>query len=141
MPSALAQDGELLLSESKLALNTDTGRKTVVSGWKRRHRKFQCTPYDKKQYRRRKNIRLLRYFFPMFPYLPGTGKRRIRLKNILRSIITAPLGQEVIPLFPGNAEEERIRNYLPLHFRLSSDEFGYEIKLRETLTEIWLICF
>lgn len=30
---------------------------------------------------------------------------------------------------------------LAASFRLSSDEFGYEIKLRETLTEIWLMFF
>ena len=47
----------------------------------------------------------------------------------------------MIPLFPGNAEEERILKLLAASFRLSSDEFGYEIKLRETLTEIWLMLF
>ena len=46
----------------------------------------------------------------------------------------------MIPLFPGNAEE-RILKLLAASFRLSSDEFGYEIKLRETLTEIWLMLF
>ena len=30
---------------------------------------------------------------------------------------------------------------LAASFRLSSDEFGYEIKLREALTEIWLMFF
>ena len=30
---------------------------------------------------------------------------------------------------------------LAASFRLSSDEFGYEIKLREALTEIWLMLF
>ena len=47
----------------------------------------------------------------------------------------------MIPLFPGNAEEERILKLLAASFRLSSDEFGYEIKLREALTEIWLMFF
>ena len=47
----------------------------------------------------------------------------------------------MIPLFPGNAEEERILKLLAASFRLSSDEFGYEIKLREVLTEIWLMFF
>ena len=32
-------------------------------------------------------------------------------------------------------------NLIATSFRLSSDEFGYEIKLRETLTEIWLMLF
>ena len=40
-----------------------------------------------------------------------------------------------------NAEEEKILKLLADSFHLSSDEFGYEIKLREALTEIWLMLF
>ena len=67
-----------------------------------------------------------------------TGSR-IEQKYI-SPVITAPQ-IEVIPLFPGNAEEERILKLLAASFRLSSDEFGYEIKLREALTKIWLMFF
>ena len=66
-------------------------------------------------------------------------RSRIEQKYIA-PVITAPQ-IEVIPLFPGNAEEERILKLLAASFRLSSDEFGYEIKLREALTEIWLMLF
>ena len=50
-------------------------------------------------------------------------------KKYIAPVITAPQ-IEIIPLFPGNAEEERILKLLAASFRLSSDEFGYEIKLR-----------
>ena len=71
--------------------------------------------------------------------LAGEQGSRIEQKYI-SPVITAPQ-IEVIPLFPGNAEEERILKLLAASFRLSSDEFGYEIKLREALTEIWLMLF
>ena len=84
-----------------------------------------------------KNIQLLHIFDVSL--LAGEQGSRIEQKYIA-PIITAPQ-IEVIPLFPGNAEEERILKLLAASFRLSSDEFGYEIKLRETLTEIWLMLF
>lgn len=84
---------------------------------------------------REKNIQLLHIFDVSL--LAGEQGSRIEQKYIA-PVITAPQ-IEVIPLFPGNAEEERILKLLAASFRLSSDEFGYEIKLRETLTEIWLM--
>ena len=84
-----------------------------------------------------KNIQLLHIFDVSL--LAGEQGSRIEQKYIA-PVITAPQ-IEVIPLFPGNAEEERILKLLAASFRLSSDEFGYEIKLRETLTEIWLMLF
>ena len=84
-----------------------------------------------------KNIQLLHIFDVSL--FAGEQGSRIEQKYIA-PIITAPQ-IEVIPLFPGNAEEERILKLLAASFRLSSDEFGYEIKLRETLTEIWLMLF
>ena len=86
---------------------------------------------------KKKNIQLLHIFDVSL--LAGEQGSRIEQKYIA-PIITAPQ-IEVIPLFPGNAEEERILKLLAASFRLSSDEFGYEIKLRETLTEIWLMLF
>ena len=74
-----------------------------------------------------KNIQLLHIFDVSL--LAGEQGSRIEQKYIA-PIITAPQ-IEVIPLFPGNAEEERILKLLAASFRLSSDEFGYEIKLRE----------
>ena len=84
-----------------------------------------------------KNIQLLHIFDVSL--LAGEQGSRIEQKYIA-PVITAPQ-IEIIPLFPGNAEEERILKLLASSFRLSSDEFGYEIKLRETLMEIWLMLF
>ena len=86
---------------------------------------------------RENNIQLLHIFDVSL--LAGEHGSRIEQKYIA-PVITAPQ-IEVIPLFPGNAEEERILKLLAASFRLSSDEFGYEIKLREALTEIWLMLF
>ena len=86
---------------------------------------------------REKNIQLLHIFDVSL--LAGEHGSRIEQKYIA-PVITAPQ-IEIIPLFPGNAEEERILKLLADSFRLSSDEFGYEIKLREALTEIWIMLF
>ena len=79
-----------------------------------------------------KNIQLLHIFDVSL--LAGEQGSRIEQKYIA-PVITAPQ-IEVIPLFPSNVAEKRILNLIAISFRLSSDEFGYEIKLREALTEI-----
>ena len=83
------------------------------------------------------NIQLLHIFDVSL--LGGEQGSRIEQKYIA-PVITAPQ-IEVIPLFPGNVAEKRILDLIITSFRLSSDEFGYEIKLREALTEIWLMLF
>ena len=86
---------------------------------------------------REQNIQLLHIFDVSL--LAGEQGSRIEQKYIA-PVITAPQ-IEVIPLFPGNAAEDRILDLIATSFRLPSDGFGYEIKLRETLTEIWLMLF
>ena len=86
---------------------------------------------------REKNVQLLHIFDVSL--LAGEHGSRIEQKYIT-PVLTAPQ-IEIIPLFPGDAEEEKILKLLADSFRLSSDEFGYEIKLREALTEIWLMLF
>ena len=78
------------------------------------------------------NIQLLHIFDVSL--LAGEQGSRIEQKYIA-PVITAPQ-IEVIPFFPSNVAEKRILNLIATSFRLSSDEFGYEIKLREALTEI-----
>ena len=84
-----------------------------------------------------KNTQLLHIFDVSL--LAGEHGSRIEQKYIA-PVITAPQ-IEIIPLFPGNAAEERILKLIIESFRLSGKEFGYEIKLREALTEIWLMLF
>lgn len=84
-----------------------------------------------------KNVQLLHIFDVSL--LAGEQGSRIEQKYITPVITAVQI--EIIPLFPGNREEERILKLLIDSFRLSSDEFGYEIKLREALAQIWLMLF
>ena len=74
---------------------------------------------------REKNVQLLHIFDVSL--LAGEQGSRIEQKYITPVITAVQI--EIIPLFPGNREEERILKLLADSFRLSSDEFGYEIKL------------
>ena len=86
---------------------------------------------------REKNVQLLHIFDVSL--LAGEQGSRIEQKYITPVITAVQI--EIIPLFPGNREDERILKLLIDSFRLSSEEFGYEIKLRDALTEIWLKLF
>lgn len=83
------------------------------------------------------NIQLLHIFDVSL--LAGVQGSRIEQKYI-SPVITAPQ-IELIPLFPGNAAEEKILKRILEVFHFSSNEFGYEVKLREALSEIWLMLF
>ncbi len=87
--------------------------------------------------RTEKNVQLLHIFDVSL--LAGEQGSRIGQRYIA-PVITAPQ-LEIIPLFPGNAAEERILERIAASFCISSDEFGYEMKLREALSEIWLMLF
>lgn len=87
--------------------------------------------------RAEKNIQLLHIFDVSL--LSGERGSRIEQKYIT-PIIAAPQ-IELIPLFPGNATEEKILELILEVFHFSSDEFGYEMNLREALSEIWLMLF
>ncbi len=86
---------------------------------------------------REKNIQLLHIFDVSL--LAGEQGSRIEQKYIA-PVTTAPQ-IEIIPFYPGNAAEEKILKRIAASFCLSGGEFGYEIKLREALTEIWLMLF
>lgn len=47
----------------------------------------------------------------------------------------------MIALFPEEPEHEKILRLIQSSFRFSDKEFGYEIKMREALSEIWLMLF
>ena len=86
---------------------------------------------------REKNVQLLHIFDVSL--LAGEQGSRIEQKYIAPVITAVQI--EIIPLFPGNREDERILKLLIDSFRLSSEDFGYEIKLREALAQIWLMLF
>lgn len=87
--------------------------------------------------RTEENIQLVHIFD--ISLLAGEQGSRIEQKYIT-PVVTAPQ-IELIPFFPGNAGEDRILNLIFEAFRLSSDDLGYEMKLREALSEIWLRLF
>ena len=84
-----------------------------------------------------KNIQLLHIFDVSL--LAGEQGSRIEQKYIT-PFITAPQ-IELVPLFPGNTAEEKILKLILEAFHISNKEFGYEMKLREALSEIWLRIF
>lgn len=71
--------------------------------------------------------------------IAGEAGSRIA-ETYVTPLVTAPQ-IELIPLFPGDAFQEEILRLISESFRLSADEFGYEIKLRAVLSEIWLLLF
>ncbi len=84
-----------------------------------------------------KNCQLLHIFDVSL--LAGEQGSRIE-KNYITPIV-ADSQIEIIPFFPGNAEQEKILELILEAFHFSGNEFGYEIKLREILSEIWLMIF
>lgn len=74
------------------------------------------------------------------PYLlAGEQGSRIEKKYIL-PITTAPQ-IEMIPVYPGDAKQDMILKLILEAFQILEQDFGYEMKLREVLSEIWLMLF
>lgn len=87
--------------------------------------------------RTEKNIQVLHIFNTSL--LAGEQGSRIEEKYIT-PIVTAPQ-IEIIPVFPGNEIQDKILALILEAFCFSNDMFGYEMKLREVLSEIWLMLF
>lgn len=83
------------------------------------------------------NIQLLHLFDPAF--LAGEHGSRMEKKYIL-PLTTAP-NVELIPLYPDDLEQAAILEEIRQAFDLSEQEWGYEFKLREAMTRIWLQLF
>ncbi len=84
-----------------------------------------------------KNIRLLHIFDASL--LGCASGNKIHQKYIV-PIITAQQ-MEIFPLFPENVENKKVIKKIVSSFSLSKDDFGYEAKLRNILTEIWIMIF
>lgn len=84
-----------------------------------------------------KNIQLLHIFDVSL--LSGEQGSRIEQKYIT-PIVTDPQ-IELIPLHPDNPTEDKILKLILEAFHISNHTFGYEIKLREVLSKIWLLLF
>ncbi len=81
-----------------------------------------------------KNIQFLHIFDASF--IAGQQGSRIEQKYI--TPITAASQLEVIALYPDNAAHIQVLDTIRSSFQLSEKDFGYEIKLRSVLADIWL---
>lgn len=80
-------------------------------------------------------------FLHIFDVSLLAGEQGSRIEQKYITPIAAASQIELIPLYPDNAEQERILKRILEAFHFSSDEFGYEMKLRAALSEIWLMLF
>lgn len=83
------------------------------------------------------NVQLLHLFDPSL--LAGEHGSRMERKYILP--LTAASGIEMIPLHPADPTQAGILERIRRAFDLPEEEWGYEFKLREALTQIWLELF
>lgn len=69
------------------------------------------------------------------------GEQGSRIERRYIAPIVSATQIQLIALFPENPVQHKILELILEAFRLSESEFGYEIKLREALTQIWLLLF
>lgn len=81
-----------------------------------------------------RNVQLLHIFDPAL--LAGVPGSRIAQKYIAPIVIAPQI--ELIPLYPQDPAQAAILRRILDVFQLSEDRFGYEIRLREALSEIWI---
>lgn len=83
------------------------------------------------------NIQLLHLFDPVF--LSGEHGCRMESKYILP--LTTAQEVEIIPLYPNDPAQAEILEDIRHAFDLSEQEWGYEFRLRNALSQIWLKLF
>ncbi|MBE5967317.1 MAG: helix-turn-helix transcriptional regulator [Lachnospiraceae bacterium] len=79
-------------------------------------------------------VQLLHIFDSSF--IAGEQGSRIE-QNYIIPIIAAPQ-LEIIALYPDHATQAQVLNIIRESFHLSKNDFGYEVKLRTALSDIWL---
>lgn len=89
------------------------------------------------QTRREKNIQLLHIFEPEL--IGGNYGSLIEQKYVMPILTASWL--EMIALYPDNPAQAEIIQLIRRTFQLSENEFGYEIRIREALSEIWIQLF
>lgn len=82
----------------------------------------------------KENVQLLHIFDPSF--LSGERGSRMEKKYILP--FTTDQRTEIIMLRPENGKEQNIIEQIRRAFEISDQEWGYEFRLREQLTQIWM---
>ncbi|WP_349944814.1 AraC family transcriptional regulator [Lacrimispora sp. BS-2] len=81
-----------------------------------------------------KNLQFLHIFDPSF--IAGQHGSRIEQKYV--TPITAATQAEIFALYPEDPEQAKVIDVIRESFHLSEHDFGYEIKLREVLSDIWI---
>lgn len=71
--------------------------------------------------------------------LAGEQGNRIDRQYIAPVVTSSQI--EIIPVFPGNALQDRILELILKAFQVQADGFGYEMRMRDALSEIWLLLF
>lgn len=69
------------------------------------------------------------------------GEQGSRIEKEYITPVAAASQLELVPFFPGNTAHEKIIARIVDTFHISSADFGYEMKLRNMLSEIWLMIF
>lgn len=82
-----------------------------------------------------KNVPLVHLFNAELLY--GARPSRIAERYILPLLSASRV--EMLPLFPENEADAAILGRILKAFCIPEDEFGYELRVREALTEIWLM--
>lgn len=83
------------------------------------------------------NIQLLHLFEPTLL----SGERGSRMESKYIQPLTSAAGVELIPLYPEEPEQAELLRQIRQAFEISEEEWGYEFRLREILTGIWLKLF
>ena len=81
-----------------------------------------------------RNVQLIHIFDPSF--IAGEPGSRIEKKFVLPVVAASQL--EIMAFYPGDPAQEEVLALLRRSFSLSEQEWAYEIKLREVLSDIWV---
>ncbi len=81
-------------------------------------------------------VQLLHIFEPSL-----LGRMESRIGERYLTPLAAAGQVEMLPLLPSDPAHTAVLERIKEAFRLSPDEFGYEVRLRNTLAEIWLVLF
>lgn len=84
-----------------------------------------------------KNVQFIHLFDPVF--IAGEKGNKIDMKYVMP--LTSASQIEMIALHPDTPEQKEILDLLKTSFTLSDKEYGYELKIRQMLSEIWLKIF
>ena len=81
-----------------------------------------------------RNVQLIHIFDTSF--IAGEPGSRIEKKFVLPVVAASQL--EIMAFYPGDPAQEEVLALLRRSFSLSEQEWAYEIKLREVLSDIWV---